>query len=263
MARPEQRESEVMIVEVHKDLLEILRAFDSVCRQHGVAYSLHAGTMLGAIREHGFIPWDDDADITMTRANFNKLMAAMKGSNADYCIKGRIKKQFYKVDDDQAWVDIFICDYISEKTILRKIKLCLLTVLDVMHRDRESMKLSNLKKYSKAKQLMFKLIYLTGQLFPKQWIADMYACVSESWFQGNKENLFRSNDQYVARKLIFPAAWMQNYEYVQFENTMLPLSREYHGLLIQSYGENYMTPIRDDRTMQVHDLVRSEQKIEL
>ena len=260
MVRPER---EVMTVDVHKSLLEILCAFDNVCSQYEIEYSLHGGTMLGAIREHGFIPWDDDADITMTRDNFVKLMAVLDATGSEYCVKGRIKKQFCREGNNQIWVDIFICDYISENRFLRKVKLFLLTMLDIMHRDRESMKLSNLQKYSKGKQLLYKLVYLIGQLFSKKWIANSYTFVSEKCLLGNKENLFRSNDQYIGRKLVFPASWMKAYQYIPFENTALPVCSESHALLTQSYGENYMTPVREDRNITVHNLVRSEQRIEL
>lgn len=254
---------EVMTLDMHKNLLEILCAFDKVCTKYNIQYSLHGGTMLGAIREHGFIPWDDDADISMTRDNFAKLIAVLDANDTDYYVKGRIKKQFYKVDDKQVWVDIFICDYISENGILQRIKLFLLTMLDIMYRDRESMKLSDLKKYSKVKQFLYKSVYFVGRLFSKKWIAQRYAYISEKCLLGNKGNMFRSNDQYNGRKMVFPSAWMKTYEYVQFENIQLPVCSESHALLAQSYGQDYMTPIHEERNIIVHNFVRSKQKIEL
>ena len=247
----------------HGQLLEVLCAFDKLCSKHNIRYSLHGGTLLGAVREHGFIPWDDDADVIMTRADFQCLESALKDPESPYYIRGNIKKQFCHMENPSAWVDIFICDYISESSFPRKIKLFLLTVLDIMYRDRESKKLSNLQKYSKLKQLLYKMVFLVGQLFPKKWIAYCYTQVSEKWLLGNKEDMFRSNDQYIGRKLVFPAEWMKRYKYVPFENQTLPVCSESHGLLTQSYGEDYMTPVREDWNARVHNLVRSEQKIEL
>lgn len=53
--------------------LEIMRVIDQFCREHGISYSLYAGTAIGAVRHHGFIPWDDDIDICMTRAELNRF----------------------------------------------------------------------------------------------------------------------------------------------------------------------------------------------
>ena len=48
--------------------LAILREVDALCRRHGLTYYLGEGSLLGAIRHRGFIPWDDDLDILMPRA---------------------------------------------------------------------------------------------------------------------------------------------------------------------------------------------------
>jgi lipopolysaccharide cholinephosphotransferase len=56
------------------ELLSILVMFDQFCREHDIKYWLFGGTLLGAVRHHGFIPWDDDIDIAMTRDDWNKLV---------------------------------------------------------------------------------------------------------------------------------------------------------------------------------------------
>ena len=55
-------------------LLEILKYFDGFCRAHGIIYYVHGGTALGALRHKGFIPWDDDVDIIMPQAEYDKFL---------------------------------------------------------------------------------------------------------------------------------------------------------------------------------------------
>ena len=59
-------------------ILKILLAVDKVCKEHGLRYYIMAGTMLGAVRHKGFIPWDDDLDIGMPRADYDLLMSHSK-----------------------------------------------------------------------------------------------------------------------------------------------------------------------------------------
>lgn len=58
---------------IHSEIRCWLRRFDEICAANGISYTLDAGSLLGAVREHGFIPWDDDADIAMTRAEYEKF----------------------------------------------------------------------------------------------------------------------------------------------------------------------------------------------
>lgn len=62
------------IDELHKRILRIVKAVDSACTAHGLRYYIWAGTMIGAIRHKGFIPWDDDLDIAMPRNDYNLLV---------------------------------------------------------------------------------------------------------------------------------------------------------------------------------------------
>ncbi len=64
--------------ETHAALTEILSEFDRICKEHGLHYTLAYGTLLGAIRHKGFIPWDDDVDVSMPRPDYEKLYALLK-----------------------------------------------------------------------------------------------------------------------------------------------------------------------------------------
>ena len=137
---------------VHQKLLELVIEFDEICSKNQIKYTLHGGSLLGAIREKGFI-------------KFEKIL---KNSHK-YYVYGSIKKQFRKKNDDSFWVDIFICDYIDEG-LLGKVKNNMLTVLDIMNRDKNSIKLSNFSQYGKKKQIAFKLIYNLGKFQRKNFL---------------------------------------------------------------------------------------------
>lgn len=58
-------------------LLTLLKEFDSICKKHNITYYLEGGSLLGAVRHKGFLPWDDDVDLCITRAEWKKLLAVI------------------------------------------------------------------------------------------------------------------------------------------------------------------------------------------
>ncbi len=54
----------------------MLIEFDRICRKEDIKYSIESGTLLGAVRNNKFIPWDDDVDVSMTRDEYNKFFLA-------------------------------------------------------------------------------------------------------------------------------------------------------------------------------------------
>src|SRR5574344_2757374 len=63
--------------------LDLLNEFDSICKQMNLKYYLYGGTLLGAVRHQGFIPWDDDIDIMMFREDYDRLIEILK-DNKEY-----------------------------------------------------------------------------------------------------------------------------------------------------------------------------------
>ena len=61
--------------------LEMLKYVDSFCKANGINYSIAYGTLLGAVRHKGFIPWDDDLDICMPRDDYNKFIELWKDTD--------------------------------------------------------------------------------------------------------------------------------------------------------------------------------------
>ena len=65
-----------MLTEIQSKLLQMLKEIDGICQEADIHYTLGGGTAIGAIRHGGFIPWDDDIDLYMTRANWEKFKLA-------------------------------------------------------------------------------------------------------------------------------------------------------------------------------------------
>ena len=87
------------IEEMHSIELGILAAFDDFCRNNNLKYSLSYGTLIGAIRHNGFIPWDDDVDVWMPRDDYNKLLRLYEnnGKNSQYkIVNGTTTPTYYR-----------------------------------------------------------------------------------------------------------------------------------------------------------------------
>ena len=73
--------------ELHEKLIEVMDVFHDFCEQHNLTYYMLGGTMLGAVRHQGFIPWDDDIDIGMPRADYERLLAMRENLPEGYKIR--------------------------------------------------------------------------------------------------------------------------------------------------------------------------------
>ena len=67
-------------LELHQVLLAAMKDIDRICRENGLKYYLHAGTLLGAVNHKGFIPWDDDVDVSLMRQDYEKLCRIIRES---------------------------------------------------------------------------------------------------------------------------------------------------------------------------------------
>ncbi len=102
--------------QIHSALLGILVEFDRICRKHNLRYTLAFGTLIGAVRHKGFIPWDDDVDVMMPRADYERFYEITHGGElSEHFVlsEDRGKKAFYpflKLMDDRysikAWSHI-------------------------------------------------------------------------------------------------------------------------------------------------------------
>ena len=117
--------------ELQNEELKIAIEIDKFCNENDIKYFLSSGSLLGAIRHHGFIPWDDDMDMYMTREDYDRFCNIFSHPNLiiKYCENGTLHAPFAKVcnpniivesetlgDEDNSilWVDIFPIDGAAE-----------------------------------------------------------------------------------------------------------------------------------------------------
>lgn len=250
-------------VELHKELLILLQRFDEICRDNDIKYSLHGGTLLGAIREKGFIPWDDDADVTLTRENFEKLCEVMKQDHIHSEIMLDEYSRFMpaiwmrRTDKIPVWIDLLVYDYISESPIYQNIKYLGLVFFLGFTKNKNEIEVTRVGEYKGLGFYIAYILYLLGRPFSNPFKTRLKYAFSKYFFVGNKQYMVRGNDQYKALKMIISREAIVNYDIVSFENTQLMVHKGYDEILRSSYGDDYMTPVRmSANAANAHTIIR-------
>ena len=91
--------SDIQLKEIHAIQLELLKELDKICRKFDIKYIISGGTLLGAVRNQRFIPWDDDIDVRMERGEYEKFcLVCSKELDQD-----KYFFQTYKTDKEYPW----------------------------------------------------------------------------------------------------------------------------------------------------------------
>ncbi len=257
---------------VQKILLGLLMEVDRICRKHNIKYFLGGGTLLGAIRHEGFIPWDDDADIMMLRQDYDRFLQVAPSE-----LKKGLTLQSNKYDRDCHYefskirldntmfatvfsrehknmhnglsLDIFCHDNTANSSLGRKLHInATLFFRALVFNKWNHRKIDNGKKFASLFSNICKALFPLGF---SQFMLNRIMCLFK-----NKKNPAYLYDG-MGRNIYngaFPADYLKEAVYVDFENRKLPVPAEYSKYLEYLYGDYSKLPPLSKR-IQCHDIL--------
>lgn len=247
------------LADVQNKLLDGLILLDRICRENQICYTLHGGTLLGAVRNKKFIPWDDDADVSMTRAEYEKLKRTIGSVVEKKAVLTEnvlwFSRFVYSPEDNPAFIDIFIYDYISEKKAQAFLKITVLRFLQGMIKPKENL---DFQGRSLAYRIAIMLCHLAGKMFSDRRKLNWYHRVEQNWFTGKRQYIHRSNDRFYGLPYIFDTGFMAEYMDIQFEGHTFMANKRYREFLQRNYGDDYMTPPPENERHPEHEQVREQ-----
>ena len=253
------------IRDIQKVQLEMLLEFDRICKKNNIKYQLFSGTLLGAIRHKGFIPWDDDVDVCLLREDYNRFVKTCKTElNQNYFLQtyetdknyimqfAKIRKnntKFVERGTSQCnihqgiYIDVFPLDNILPDKFIGKVQQKLLYILGRTNLSRVKMHCLYAKKPIE-KYLSFIMHYLL-KLIPKNLTDKL---------QTNIACMFEKQNTKFVSHLTNGASYERYYRYlvdkndfkntieVEFEGCKFPVPKNYHKVLRKLFGDYMNLP---------------------
>lgn len=252
---------EMTLQELKNCSLNILKYLDQICRENDIRYSLGYGTLLGAVRHQGFIPWDDDVDIMLLRPEYERLISILKTKKEFklLCFNDKYEYRYYfaklcdpstkvisfeKYGDDPEmgiYVDIFPIDGLPDTSEERKI------FAEKAQQLAHKMELSMNKTY--ARSIIHSHAYAKRIL---KYPAHLKTKMEKNYFMRQREfnryiqQYSVSTHQYcglfddiAGDHGVFHTAWFEHFEDIEFEGGDFQAISGYDDFLKAEYG-NYM-----------------------
>ena len=230
-------------LEIQKNLLLLLKEFHQLCLENDIKYSLDWGSLLGAVRHKGFIPWDDDVDIMVDRSNYKKIIDAItppltiEQYSSSTLWVDRVRLDSSAISNFKPTMDIFIVDNAPDSAIARKLRVLELRFVQGMLKSEPTTNRGNLW-YKTASVIS----YLFGHLFTRKQKIRFYNWLSQR--SNNIETTKKAsyNTDFGDLPKLYSKDIIEEVIEVPFENIKVYITKAYHQCLIDKFGPNYMTP---------------------
>lgn len=237
--------------------LEILNEFVRVCEKEGLRYYLVGGTLLGAVRHQGFIPWDDDVDVAMPREDYDRFARIAEKELAPqyfyqspdtdphyFLTYAKIRKNGTEIYEERfknarfhkgIFIDIFPLDFCPGPGPVCHL---LFNVLAVMNYRGQ---VDSGEEYEPYEELSGKIGYTVLRLFsPRGLVKVRKGLLKLSKHLSRGEYVASYSGAYGYRREIFPAGWFAGGTDVRFENRSYKGPAETRRELTQIFGAEFM-----------------------
>jgi len=239
--------------QLHLKILEIADYFDRFCQTHGITYYLMGGTALGAMRHGGFIPWDDDFDVFMDRANYLKFLSLVE-RELDH------ERFYFQREDTQEWGLYFSKVRMNGTTFIEKdlkdLPMHHGIYIDIMCLNATSpWRVVRYIQYFSARVLNTRILATRGYA-TRSWVKRLFLWIARYTItDGIKVMLLRIVRGLNGRdtgcighffgrapfgRTSFPTAYLGTPRYVPFEHLRLPVPANVEAYLRIRYGMEYM-----------------------
>ena len=252
---------------VQQWILGVFEPIHAYLTRTGMEYYMLGGTLLGAVRHQGFIPWDDDIDIGIPRGQYEKFLREIKKELPEYMkvetywnteshhyYFSRIvdmrhsMKRLGSLEDrsENVWVDIFPLDGMPNNGLVRRIHMVRLLVFRALYHISCFEKV-NLKRPNRplSERIVIRFVELTGfgrNLDTRKKLNQIDALLKRYPVDKSKY-IVNFMGQYKFREM-FPKSMYGKGRLYPFEQYMLMGPEDYDGVLTQMYGD-YMTPPKE------------------
>lgn len=250
---------------IHKIHNEALIEIDKICNKHNIKYFLSDGTLLGAIRHKGFIPWDDDLDIGMLRNEYIKFQQVVESELSNkYFFQTYYTDKYYSnyfpkilvnntslIEDiskkskkrNGIFVDIFIYDKIIENKVAQKLHFkkfsLFMNALQFKNRYYPKIKFN-------LKSLFRHFLFIVFSLHSRKYLINKIESIVQEYNNSNSQLYTKHIDNYYNDQVYFHV--YNNLTTTKFEGKDFPIPLESSIILKALYGNYMELPPVEQRT---------------